>query len=60
MKRLNHNARVLVTDGGRATVFRNAGDVGKPDLQNSVIKLRNPRMQPGAVLRLQRDQWHGR
>ena len=28
MKRLNHNARVLVTDGGRATVFRNAGDVG--------------------------------
>lgn len=32
MKRLNHNARVLVTDGGRATVFRNAGDVGKPDL----------------------------
>ena len=33
MKRLNHNTRVLVTDGGRATVFRNAGDVGKPDLQ---------------------------
>ena len=33
MKRLNHNARVLVTDGGRATVFRNAGQVGKPDLQ---------------------------
>lgn len=33
MKRLNHNARVLVTDGGRATVFRNAGDAGKPDLQ---------------------------
>ena len=33
MKRLNHNARVLVTDGGRATVFRNAGEVGKPDLQ---------------------------
>ena len=27
------NSRVLVTDGGRATVFRNAGDVGKPDLQ---------------------------
>src|SRR5690349_3093728 len=33
MKRLNHNARVLVTDGGRATVFRNVGQVGKPDLQ---------------------------
>jgi len=33
MKRLNHNARVLVTDGGRATVFRNAGEVGQPDLQ---------------------------
>ena len=33
MKRLNHNARVLVTDGGRATVFRNAGQVGQPDLQ---------------------------
>ena len=33
MKRLNHNARVLVTDGGRAIVFRNAGQVGQPDLQ---------------------------
>jgi protein required for attachment to host cells len=33
MKRLNHNARVLVTDGGRAIVFRNAGQVGNPDLQ---------------------------
>jgi protein required for attachment to host cells len=33
MKRLSHNARVLVTDGGRAIVFRNAGQVGKPDLQ---------------------------
>ena len=33
MKRLNHNARILVTDGGRATVFRNAGQVGQPDLQ---------------------------
>jgi protein required for attachment to host cells len=33
MKRLSHNARVLVTDGGRATVFRNAGQVGKPDLR---------------------------
>lgn len=33
MKRLNHNARVLVTDGGRAIVFRNAGQVGKPNLQ---------------------------
>lgn len=32
MKRLNHKARVLVTDGGRATVFRNAGQVGQPDL----------------------------
>lgn len=33
MKRLNHNTRVLVTDGGRATVFRNAGQVGKPNLE---------------------------
>ena len=33
MKHLNHNARVLVTDGGRATVFRNAGQGSKPDLQ---------------------------
>jgi protein required for attachment to host cells len=33
MKRLNHNVRVLVTDGGRATVFRNAGQVGKPQLE---------------------------
>jgi protein required for attachment to host cells len=33
MKRLSHNARVLVTDGGRAIVFRNAGQVGKPDLK---------------------------
>ena len=33
MKRLNHNTRVLVTDGGRAIVFRNAGQVGRPDLQ---------------------------
>ena len=33
MKRLNHNARVLVTDGGRAIVFRNAGQVGHPDLR---------------------------
>ncbi len=33
MKRLTHNARVLVTDGGRAIVFRNAGQVGKPDLR---------------------------
>ncbi len=33
MKRLNHNARVLVTDGGRATVFRNRGHVGQPDLE---------------------------
>ena len=32
MKRLNHNSRVLVTDGGRATVFRNAGQVGHPQL----------------------------
>ena len=32
MKHLSHNARVLVTDGGRATVFRNAGQVGHPDL----------------------------
>jgi protein required for attachment to host cells len=33
MKRLNHNARLLVTDGGRATVFRNRGHVGQPDLE---------------------------
>jgi protein required for attachment to host cells len=33
MKRLNHNARVLVTDGGRAQVYRNAGDVGRPRLE---------------------------
>lgn len=33
MKRLIHNARVLVTDGGRAIVFRNSGQVGKPDLR---------------------------
>lgn len=33
MKRLNHNARLLVTDGGRATVFRNAGQAGSPDLE---------------------------
>ena len=32
MKHLSHNARVLVTDGGRATVFRNAGQIGHPDL----------------------------
>jgi protein required for attachment to host cells len=33
MKRLKHNARVLVTDGGRAIVFRNTGEVGKPRLE---------------------------
>lgn len=33
MKRLTHNARILVTDGGRASVLRNAGQVGDPDLQ---------------------------
>ena len=33
MKRLSHNARVLVTDGGRAIVFRNHGQIGKPDLK---------------------------
>lgn len=33
MKRLNHNARILVTDGGRAHVFRNAGQVGQPRLE---------------------------
>ena len=33
MKRLSHNARVLVTDGGRAIVFRNAGQIGSPDLR---------------------------
>ena len=33
MKRLVHNTRLLVTDGGRATVFRNAGQPGKPHLE---------------------------
>ncbi len=33
MKRLSRHARVLVTDGGRATVLRNEGDVGRPDLR---------------------------
>lgn len=33
MKRLNHNARLLVTDGGRAVVYRNAGQIGKPHLE---------------------------
>jgi protein required for attachment to host cells len=33
MNRLNHNTRVLVTDGGRAQVFRNAGQIGHPDLR---------------------------
>jgi protein required for attachment to host cells len=33
MKRLTRHARVLVTDGGRATVLRNEGDVGHPDLR---------------------------
>jgi protein required for attachment to host cells len=32
MKRLTHGARVLVTDGGRALVFRNEGDIGRPSL----------------------------
>ena len=33
MKRLDHNTRLLVTDGGRAIVFRNTGTVGKPNLE---------------------------
>ena len=33
MKRLTRHARVLVTDGGRATIFRNEGDVSHPDLR---------------------------
>jgi protein required for attachment to host cells len=33
MKRLSHNVRILVTDGGRATVFRNAGQAGRPSLE---------------------------
>lgn len=33
MKRLNHNTRVLVTDGGKAMVFRNMGQVGSPNLE---------------------------
>jgi len=32
MKRLTHGARVLVTDGGRAFVFRNEGQIGQPSL----------------------------
>ena len=32
MKRLTRHARVLVTDGGRATVLRNEGDASHPDL----------------------------
>ncbi len=32
MKRLTHGARILVTDGGRAFVFRNEGQVGRPAL----------------------------
>ena len=33
MKRLTRHARVLVTDGGRATVLRNEGDAAQPDLR---------------------------
>ena len=33
MKRLNHNTRVLVTDGGKAMVFRNTGQTASPNLQ---------------------------
>ena len=33
MKRLNHNARILVTDGGRAHVYRNTGQIGHPHLE---------------------------
>lgn len=33
MKRLSHDTRILVTDGGRATVFRNAGQAGRPSLE---------------------------
>jgi protein required for attachment to host cells len=33
MKRLSHNTRILVTDGGRASVLRNAGQAGNPELQ---------------------------
>ena len=33
MKRLTRHARVLVTDGGRAIVLRNEGDVSHPDLR---------------------------
>jgi protein required for attachment to host cells len=33
MKRLKHNTRVLVTDGSRAIVYRNSGQVGSPRLE---------------------------
>ena len=33
MKRLKHNARILVTDGGRAHVYRNTGQIGHPHLE---------------------------
>jgi protein required for attachment to host cells len=33
MKRLTQNARLLVTDGGRATVFRNTGQAGRLQLE---------------------------
>ena len=33
MKHLTRHARVLVTDGGRATVLRNEGDAAHPDLR---------------------------
>ena len=43
MKRLNHNARVLVTDGGRAIVFRNTGQSGQPKLEQfKVYAHQNP------------------
>ncbi len=29
MKRLSHNTHVLVTDGGRAKLYRNSGEVGR-------------------------------
>ena len=33
MKRLIHNARVLVTDGSRALILKNAGDTAHPELR---------------------------
>ena len=54
MKRLSHNARVLVTDGGRATVFRNAGQPGCRDPEPGPARGRRGRGVPGRLCRLPR------